>query len=170
MTGESDEKVLFREVQRVCQWWIWLVVIVLAAFAWWTFLSQIVGGAPVGTTPAPDTIVWILAILIGIALPTFTLAVNMTTIVESDAVVVRYFPIYRRTVNLREIRSCRARDYRPIRDFGGWGIRWGFRRGMAYTVSGSRGVELELTSGRKLLIGSRRPEELAAAITQKLAH
>jgi hypothetical protein len=42
-------------------------------------------------------------------------------------------------------------------------------RGMAYTVSGNRGVQIELTSGRKILIGSRRPEELAAAITQILA-
>ena len=170
MTGELGEKVLFREVQRVCQWWIWMVVIVLAVLAWWTFLSQILSGAPVGTNQAPDTMVWIVAILIGIALPIFTLAVNMTTIVKSDAVIVRYFPIYRRTITVREIKSCEVRDYRPIRDFGGWGIRWGFGRGMAYTVSGNRGVQIELTSGRKVLIGSRRPEELAAAITQVLAH
>ena len=44
-----------------------------------------------------------------------------------------------------------------------WGIR-GLGRNRAYNVSGDRGVELLLADGRKVLIGSLRPDELEQAI------
>jgi hypothetical protein len=77
----------------------------------------------------------------------------------------RFFPFHRkpRSVELRDVRAARAVTYRPIRDYGGWGIRIG-AKGWAYNVSGDRGVELEMANGTLLLIGSQRPEELAAAI------
>jgi len=53
--------------------------------------------------------------------------------------------------------------YSPISDYGGWGIRYG-SIGKAYNVSGNRGVQLELLNGERILIGSQKPEELAAAI------
>ncbi len=56
------------------------------------------------------------------------------------------------------------RNYRPIREFGGWGIRYGGGGRKAYTVRGDCGVEFRLTSGRKVLFGSARPEEFAAAV------
>jgi hypothetical protein len=56
-----------------------------------------------------------------------------------------------------------VRTYRPIRDYGGWGIRYG-RNGKAYNVSGNRGVMLEFSHGQKLLIGSQKPGDLANAI------
>ena len=56
------------------------------------------------------------------------------------------------------------RQYRPILDYGGWGIRWGPGKGWAYNVSGNRGVQLELLDGKQLLIGSQNPEKLAQMI------
>jgi hypothetical protein len=49
--------------------------------------------------------------------------------------------------------------YRPFREYGGWGIRFG-RQGIAYTVSGDRGVLVRLRNGRSFLLGSKRPESL----------
>jgi hypothetical protein len=41
---------------------------------------------------------------------------------------------------------------------------------VAYNVSGDRGVELTLRDGRRVMLGSQRPEELAQAIeTQRAA-
>ncbi len=34
-----------------------------------------------------------------------------------------------------------ARKYRPIREYGGWGIRYGWN-GRAYSTSGNEGVQL----------------------------
>jgi hypothetical protein len=58
-------------------------------------------------------------------------------------------------------------SFDPVRDWGGYGVRV-TRRGRAYLAGGNQGVELE--TGRGLvLIGSRRPAELARAITAQLA-
>lgn len=84
--------------------------------------------------------------------------------VQSDALAVRFFPLTRQhRYPWYEIVSAEARTYRPIRDFGGWGVRMG-SAGKAYNVSGNRGVALEFVNGSRLLIGSQRADELALAI------
>ena len=45
----------------------------------------------------------------------------------------------------------------------GWGIRW-IRGGWCYSVSGRNAVELTLTNGRRVVLGTDRPRELAAAL------
>ena len=56
-----------------------------------------------------------------------------------------------------------TRQYKPIREYGGWGIRYG-RGGKAYNVSGNKAVQLVLKNGKRLLIGSQRPDKLVEAI------
>lgn len=58
----------------------------------------------------------------------------------------------------------------PLHEVGGWGIRawFGWRR-IAYLVSGNRGVELILTDGRVVVLGSPQAEVLAAAINAYLS-
>ena len=58
--------------------------------------------------------------------------------------------------------------YRPIADYGFWGIRSGRDGERALIARGNRGVRLELNDGTKLLIGSQRPEALALALEQSL--
>jgi hypothetical protein len=59
--------------------------------------------------------------------------------------------------------SFEAVTYRPIRDYGGWGIRWGPGK-LAYNVSGSEGVRIDRSDDRELLVGSRQPYDLARAM------
>lgn len=76
---------------------------------------------------------------------------------------LRFPPFVDRRIPFAEIRRVHARTYRPLREFGGWGIRWGGRGRMAYNVSGNRGVEVELTDGRTVMVGSQSPDALAEA-------
>jgi hypothetical protein len=66
---------------------------------------------------------------------------------------------------LADIRSAIEVRYDPAAEYGGYGIRSGAKR-LAYIASGNRGVQVELSDGRKLLIGSERPGELARSIIQ----
>ena len=60
----------FREVQRMNSvLWVMLIVYVVAALMWWGFVSQIILGEPWGSDPAPDWLIWILWLGIGIGLP-----------------------------------------------------------------------------------------------------
>ena len=55
--------------------------------------------------------------------------------------------------------------YRPLRDYGGWGIRYG-RNGKAYNISGNKGLMIEFRNGKRLMLGSREPEVLKMSIEQ----
>jgi uncharacterized protein YlzI (FlbEa/FlbD family) len=45
-------------------------------------------------------------------------------------------------------------------EYGGWGLRYSFnkKRGNAINVSGDIGIQLTLTNGKKLLIGTQKKE------------
>jgi len=90
----------------------------------------------------------------------------MTTVdfQEDQRINIRYYPFVRRTIHFAEVRAFRARRYRPIREFGGWGIRTGLGKKSAYNAKGNLGVELYLRDLKSIMIGSQRPEELAAAL------
>ena len=53
----------------------------------------------------------------------------MITEIRGDGLYVRFI-----LFGFNETESAEATKYRPIRDFGGWGIRYG-RTGKAYNVS-----------------------------------
>ena len=63
-----------------------------------------------------------------------------------------------------EIDTVMLHDFSPLKDFGGYGIR--FNREMkAYFMRGNRGVKIRLRNGKQYLIGSDQPERLYAVMT-----
>ncbi len=156
---------VFREVQRFGQPWIWLLVLMVSALACWGAVQQLILKKPFGSRPAPDAVMLLIGMVFGIGLPLFFLSLRLITEVRNDGVIVRFVPLHRRphSYACADIVGFELVTYRPLRDYGGWGIRCG-PGGQAYNVSGDRGVELTLAGRKKLLIGSQRPEELAAAL------
>ena len=61
-----------------------------------------------------------------------------------------------------------ASTYSLLKDYGGWGIRYG-RKGKAYNVSGNKGVLLTLADGKNGLIGSKNHEVLCSAINERVS-
>ena len=104
-------------------------------------------------------------IVFGLALPLLFYVMNLTTEVREDGLYYRLFPFHWsfQSIGGSDIDKFESITYRPLRDYGGWGIRYGFN-GKAYNVSGNRGVQLQLRDGRQVLIGSRKPEDLADAL------
>ncbi|MHC4605892.1 MAG: DUF6141 family protein [Planctomycetota bacterium] len=165
MQGDT-ERAVFREVQRFGRMWIWLLILAVALGAGWAFVQQIVLGEPFGDKPAPDWMLWILFAFFGIGLPLLFHILRLVVEVRDDSLYIRFHPFGARTIPFSEIAKFEARTYRPILEYGGWGIRWS-RAGRAYNVSGNRGVQLELEGGKRLLIGSQRAEELEQAIAER---
>ena len=140
----------------------------LIAFFAYAIYEQIGQGKPFGDRPMGDAalvIVGGLYMLLGAGLLWLFFKGGMTTEVRPTGVFVRHYPFHTtfKKIELHGLRRCEARTYRPMREYGGWGIKTG-RGKRAYNVSGNRGVELEFEGGRKLLIGSKKPEQLANAI------
>src|SRR6266568_8580961 len=72
-----------------------------------------------------------------------------------------------RRIAFGDIVGLEVKHYRPLIDYGGWGVRLG-PAGWAYTTGGDVGVKLRLRKGLPVLIGSRHPHELEAAIRARL--
>lgn len=54
-----------------------------------------------------------------------------------------------------------VRQYSPLAEYGGWGLRLGlFGKGTSYNVSYDKGLQLEFTDNKKLLIGTNKSDEL----------
>ena len=65
-----------------------------------------------------------------------------------------YLRLISKLVPFTEIRDLEAVKYGPLREFGGWGIRWSFRK-TAWTIRGDRALRLTLENGRSLYVGLR---------------
>jgi hypothetical protein len=165
----------FREEQQFRQPWIWGPLILFGigttGFVGYAMVKQLAFGQPVGDRPMSDTALAIVGPLIMlVAWGTCLLFVVLRLVVEvrEDVVAIQFRPFVRRAIAWRDIARCEARTYRPIREYGGWGIRFG-RNGTAYNVRGNRGVQLELAGGKRLLLGSQRADELAHAIQLRMS-
>lgn len=162
---ESGDYVVFREDQKFNQLWLWALILVPVAISWYAVIEQLIFGRPVGNNPASDSGTLIIWTLFGILLPLFMASLRLVTEVRRDGLYVRFHPFHRsyRKFLFDSIRSCKMQTYRPIRDYGGWGIRYGIK-GKAYNVSGNMGLMVEFMDGQKLLIGSQQAERFAAAM------
>lgn len=97
------------------------------------------------------------------ALGLFFLVFKLRTEVRAGMLSVRLAPLPALNVPLEEIRSVEVIQYKPLRDFGGWGWRFG-NKGTVYSASGNQAVRLEVDSRRPIFIGSAKPHDLAAAL------
>ena len=167
MTSESNQ--LYQEVQWMYrqQPLIMIIIGLIAVFVWQTFLYQVVMGVPFSGSggQVSDVFLWIIWFAFGLGMPAFFSILRLEITVTPENLVFRYWPLHvtNRTIPRSLILSAEATTYRPLRDFGGWGIRRG-RRGKAYTISGKEGVWITRTDGTALLLGSQNAAGLAEAL------
>lgn len=141
----------FSETQRFRQRWLWAVL--LGAF-----------GASLLTVP---TGVGLVVALVMAGVVAFFAVARLETEVRESGVFVRFYPVHRsfRRIRFDELTDYEAVTYAPVREYGGWGIRWRLGgSGKAYSVGGDRGVRFERRDDPPLLIGTRRPREFVAAL------
>ena len=145
MEGEPH----FREVQRFRQPWIWVLL----------------GGVSL-LMIAFGPISWGGLVVVG-AVAMLLYSLRLETEVRADGIYLKMWPLHRsaRRIPWSEIERYESTQYRPLQEFGGWGIRWTPGK-LAYNVSGDRGIRIERTTGRVVLVGSQCPEELVRAIDE----
>jgi len=161
----AAQHILFRERQHFRQVWLWVVVLSMAALFWGGFVTQVLLGGSFGSKPASDVQLSVLFVLMGIGFPWFFYRMTLSTTVVPGELQVRFWPFILRPVRipLHTLRHYERITYKPIRDYGGWGIRWGYQ-GKAYNMSGNEGVRLHFYNHEPLLIGSQQAKELFEAI------
>jgi hypothetical protein len=166
------EELIFQERQRFNQWWFVLLMLIVNGILIYACISQIVLGKSFGNNPASDTMLIVVTVLTIL----FTIGfffIRLDTVINEVGVYERMFPFQFRFgfTPWEHISDVSVKKISPIREFGGWGMRFklinfggnGISYGIgqkAYTVSGNNILELKLQNGKKILIGTQQPEAL----------
>ncbi|MCK5848696.1 MAG: hypothetical protein KAH01_05815 [Caldisericia bacterium] len=161
----NSEELIYEDNQHLNMWWVWLIVILLTIFMWYSAIMQLIFNTPIGTNPGSDTFIFIFWLLFGVLFPIFIATCNMLIKVDNKCIkiVSGNRLLFNRTIMLNNISKAEIKTYNPLKEYGGWGNR-GFGKNKAYTVSGNRGLQLTLIDESKVLIGSNDPESLLEII------
>jgi hypothetical protein len=151
----------FYEKQKFNQWWIWLIIIAITVASSYAAIQQLVFKVPFGNEPASDNVLIILCMVPLFILTIFTF-MYLETKINSDGVFYKFNILHfkYRQIKWEEIEKIYTREYRPVAEYGGWGIKWGRKSGKAYNISGNQGVQIELKNGKKILIGTQKSQEV----------
>ena len=150
---------IFVEEQRFRQ--IWLIIVL-------SFLTIV----PIATITKnylkENTTISTKAFLITIVILLFSIAIiflfKLKTRIDEKGIHYQFFPLHFsvKTIYWHQISKAYVRSYKPISEFGGWGLRGGFffnkGKEKAINVSGDIGIQLILKNGEKLLIGTNNKE------------
>jgi hypothetical protein len=159
-------RLYFKEEQKFNQWWIWVINILLVAIVLFSIGRELLIKINAGTATTEGWLTLLIILIPVIILITFNI-VKLETIIRSEGIYYRFKPFRRkpRFHKWSEIDKVYVRKYNPIKEYGGWGYKTGMKKsGTAFNVMGNMGLQLELSNGKKILIGTQKPEELERII------
>ncbi|MBP5405724.1 hypothetical protein J6Z19_01065 [bacterium] len=156
----EEEKILFYERQRLTQWWLWLIVILVQLIPMFLNFQKLYNS---GLVERPE----ILLSTVGSSAAIFVLSllliysIKLETRITEHGVYVRMFPLgfSFKFYPFSNMTAYYVRKYHPVREYGGWGYKGRFNN-RSLSISGDRGLQMEFPNGNKLLVGTRRPQEI----------
>jgi hypothetical protein len=157
----------FSETQKFRNPVIFILLLGILGLSVWGIVQQIFMGQPFGTKPAPDVVLILFSMIPVLFLLLFIFMKQITNI-DNQGIEVIISPLGRRRISWKNIEKAYIRDYKPLMEYGGWGIRYGFgNKGMAYSLGGgNKGLQLELKNGKKILVGTKKALELDDFLNQ----
>jgi hypothetical protein len=163
-----ENDLLFYEKQKFTQWWVWLLLLLPTGIFILSTLGEFIFGLQYGYKLS-DTSELLVSILLFGCLYVFFYLIKLETIIKAEGIYVRFFPFHFRFKHYEweDISNVYTREYCAITEYGGWGLRSGlFGKGSAYNVNGNKGLQLEFTNGKKLLIGTQKEPELKTLLVE----
>jgi len=158
MDQEKIDKTIFYEKQQFRQVWIWLILILILLILLIPIISGVFG-----------IFLNIILLTIGYCFIWLFYSMKLITEIKKDGIQITFTPFTNFIIPFNKIRSYKIRKYRPILEYGGWGIRFN-RTGKAYTVSGKIGLQIELSNGKEILIGTENPDKLLQSLNKLPQH
>ncbi|MCX7879083.1 MAG: hypothetical protein N2517_00270 [Ignavibacteria bacterium] len=157
----------YYEVQKINKYLMWLIILFAGVAPIASFFFLFITFPPLTSEfwLDKDRFVFVLAGFFGILVSVFIiflfLSIKLELRINSEGIHFRLFPFHKkfRKISFSEIKSFTVRTFHPILEYGGWGIRYSVRRnGVAYTISGRNGLQIELNSLKRLMIGIKQPK------------
>jgi len=171
-------KIKYREEQKFGSMSLYLSMGIIYAIVIVIFImaiySQFVLNEPWGDKPMSNKGLLLAAFLILLVLllsAFFLFGSKLVVVITNNDIHLTFKPILKNKIifSRNEISSFEVRKYKPIKEYGGWGIKQGKKTvGKAYNVHGNLGLQLYLKNGKKVLIGTQRGEAIARAMTKMM--
>lgn len=150
--------IVYKEIQQMRQWWLWVILMVVAAVPIWRYMQLLDSGQTYGEALFSLDFLMVMAVPV-LVLLLFVL-IKLTTEVGAEGIKIRYFPLWGTRISWDEVQTAEVIQY----GFVGYGIRLSFRHGMVYNTSGNMGLQIVKKNGNKILIGTQRPDELQTVV------
>tara|TARA_B110000116_G_C16683810_1_gene511961 strand:- start:234 stop:713 length:480 start_codon:yes stop_codon:yes gene_type:complete len=153
--------ILYSERQKFNQWWVWFSALLGPILLFFPLIGLILSGS--------SYIVLLLIFLLTFWLPIFLYRLHLDTEVNEKGIFIKFSFLHRNWVEFeyKDIESVEACIYKPVKHYGGWGIRYG-AKGKAYNVTGNKGVLINFKDGTNILIGSLHYELLQSVLEERL--
>lgn len=136
----------------------WSLLLVLGVFPFlFRLYTQIKSGEPLLSS---DNIPLFVGLFVTISLTVFFFSLQLYTRIDAKGIEVRFAPVHQKWARYEwdSLQAVYVRKYSPLGEYGGWGFR-GTGSNKALNVSGSYGIQLVFSDGRRLLIGTQQAEE-----------
>ena len=153
----------FEESQRFNQVWIWALLIGVSILAIVQVPLDLIKSTEEDSLSSQSIIVLLSSLVFVIGLNALFFFSKLKTKINTEGVSVVFHPFFNKPKLFRweDIEKAFVRKYQPLWEYGGWGIRFGMK-GRAYNTSGNKGLQLLMKSGKRILIGTQKSDELDA--------
>ena len=156
-------KIIFKEEQSFIGTWIWYIVIGILVITIGIRLFALTQ-AKNDTT---DVLVGLIiaAIVLG-GVIVLLIVSRLSVVIDENRIYYRFPPFVSKEkyFGKDDIKEMNVRKYKPILEYGGYGYRYRFRSGRAMNIAGNMGLQLVLKNGKKVLIGTQKPDSMQSAV------
>ena len=166
-------RIYFEEEQKFNQPRVWILLVLI-----FVSISSIVMGSfllGIGDNTAFSSyeviIGRIILVIIFSAILWLMFKMKLIVKVTDEGILYSYPPLIHKEkiISKTEIENFSIRKYKPIIEYGGYGIRVSRRNsGKAFNVSGKIGMQLYLKNGKKVLFGTQRAEAFKYAMDKMM--
>ena len=150
----EDQQVYFEEEQPFSQVWLWAL---MGAETLIVLLPMVLMKVGIPIIALAALLMLVTLVLMG--------SLKLKTRIDDEGVHYKMNVVHwkEQTIPWSDIEQIYVREYSPIKEYGGWGVRYG-RHGKAYNVKGNYGIQVVKKNGKRVLIGTQQPDEAAISL------
>lgn len=167
-------KVFYKEEQKFASISLYfsmgLIYATTVSFLLYGNIMQFVYNQPFGDNPVTDNgliLLTVLILLLLIVSAYLLFGSRLVIEINHSGINYNFHPFFKKTKHIpkESIKTHEVRKYKPIMEYGGWGIKKGIKgKGDAFNISGNIGLQIELKDGKRVLFGTQRPDAIKRAM------
>jgi hypothetical protein len=152
---------IFKEEQRFTQSWIMAIIVISMLVPMIVIIKEF---SKENSGMSMNKFLFSIILIPLCIVPIFFF--KLKTRIDEKGVHYQFFPFHFsiRIIAWSELKSANTRKYLANTEYGGWGLKTSFlsrkKKGIAYSVFGDLGLQLELKTGKKILIGTQLLNEV----------